>query len=240
MNAHLEIVKQRWLKFMCFLLVSLALMLTTGGWAQANPLDQLFRQKPLICQNQTYALCAGSRCFVYNNVAYCTCDVLNGNSISAPLTYDNSNVCIVNAEGVNNGYMVSTFSLPPDLSDSIVAPSGNQALYTCPRTSSAAYAKCDGGICFTSTMGKSFPGSKTPLGNNQIVCSCPIKRANPIQGLQIYGPYPCQESYFQYCDPRVANNDNGSTLYEATTIGSTETGIRLLYGSVPPLNTCRP
>jgi len=234
MNAQPESVKQRLLKFMCLLLVLLALVLTTGGWARANPLDQLFRQKPVICQNQTYALCAGSRCFVYNNVAYCTCDMLNGDSISEPFTYDNSNVCSVNAEGVNNGYMVSTFSLP----ESIVAPSGNQALYTCPRTSRAAYAKCDGGICFTSTAGNSFPGSNTSLGNNQIVCSCPVKRANPIQGLQIIGPYPCQESFFRYCDPRIANNENGSTLYDGTSIGSTETGINLLYGSVPPLNTC--
>ena len=200
MNAQPESVKQRLLKFMCLLLVSLALVLTAGGWALADDLAQLFgQQQPLICKNQTYALCAGARCFVYNNVAYCTCNVLNGDSVSQPLTYDNSNVCSVNAEGVNNGYMVSTFSLPT----SIVAPSGNQALYTCPRTSIAAYAKCDGGICFTSTTGNSFPGSNTPLGNNQIVCSCPITRANPILGLQIIGPYPCQASFFgggiDYC-----------------------------------------
>ncbi len=221
---------------------ALAPMLAAGGSARAaddaaDPLAGLLAQDtPVICRDQTYALCAGASCFVYNDVAYCTCDVLNGDSISAPFKYDNSNVCSVNAQGPSNGYVVSTFSLP----ESIVAPSGNQALYICPRTSLAAYAKCDGGICFTSTTGNSFPGSNTPLGNNQIVCSCPVKRANPIQGLEIIGPYPCQESFFRYCDRTVANNDNGSTLYDGTSIGSTVTGTRLLYGSVPPLNTCLP
>ena len=218
-----------------------ALALTAAGPARAandgvDPLVGLLaRDTPVICPDQTYALCAGASCFVFNDVAYCTCDVKTGNSISAPFKYDSSNVCSVNAEGANNGYMVSTFSLP----ESIVAPSGNQALYICPRTSRAAYAKCDGGICFTSTSGASFPGSNTPLGNNQIVCSCPVERANPLQGLEIIGPYPCQESFFRYCNPTVANGDNGSTLYDGTSIGSTATGIRLLYGGVPPLNTCR-
>jgi hypothetical protein len=219
-----------------------ALGLTAGGPARgadgggADPLAGLFsRNKPVICRDQTYALCAGASCFVFNDVAYCTCDVLKGDSISAPFNYDSSNVCSVNAEGVNNGYMVSTFSLP----ESLVAPSGNQALYACPRSSLAAYAKCDGGICFTSSTGRSFPGSNTPLGDNQIMCSCPIERANPIQGLEIIGPYPCEESFFQNCDRTVANKDTGSTLYDGTSIGSTEIGTRLLYGSVPPLNTCQ-
>jgi hypothetical protein len=195
----------------------------------------LGRAKPVICRDQTYALCAGASCFVFNDVAYCTCNVLQGDSISAPFKYDNSNICSLNAEGANNGYMASTFSLP----QSLVAPSGDQALYRCPRSSAAAYAKCDGGICFKSTTGTSFPGSTTPVGDDQIVCSCPIERANPIQGLEIIGPYPCQERFFQNCDPAVANNDNGSTLYDGTAIGATVTGIRLLYGDVPRLNICR-
>ena len=217
-----------------------ALALTAGGSARAaddsvNFLRGLLaRNKPVICRDQTYALCAGAGCFVFNDVAYCGCDVRKGNSVSAPFKYDNGNVCSVNAEGANNGYMVSTFSLP----DSIVAPSGDQALYICPRTSRAAYAKCDGGICFTSTQGRSFPGLGR-LGSNQIVCSCPVETANPLQGLEIIGPYPCQEAFFRYCDPTAANNDTGSTLYDGTSIGSTVTGIYLLYGSVPALNTCR-
>ena len=197
----------------------------------------LARNKPVICRDQTYALCTGVSCFVFNNVAYCGCDVRKGDSISTPFTYDNGNgnVCSLNADGADNGYMVSTFSPP----ESIIAPSGNQALYACPRTSSAAYARCDGGICFTSTIGHTAPGSDTPLSNNQIVCSCPIDRANPIQGLEIIGPYPCQESFFENCDSAVATGDTGSSLSEGTSIGATVRGTRLLTGSVPPLNTCR-
>jgi hypothetical protein len=219
-----------------------ALVLTGGGQAfsadrsEADFLAGLLgRAKPVICRDQTYALCAGASCFVFNDIAYCTCNVLQGDSISSPFHYDNSNICSLNAQGVNNGYMASTFSLP----QSIVAPSGDQALYRCPRSSVAAYAKCDGAICFTSTTGSTFPGSNTPLEDNQIVCSCPIERANPVQGLEIIGPYPCQEAFFQNCDPAAANSKTGSTLYDGTSIGSTVTGIRLLDGDVPPLNTCR-
>jgi hypothetical protein len=220
-----------------------ALVLTTPGPARSaeNPTDYLLgllgkgRNKPVVCKDQTYALCAGASCFVFNDVAYCSCDVLKGNSVSAPFNYDHSNVCAVNANGVTSGYMVSTFSLP----EAIVAPNGNRALYVCPRTSTANYAKCDGGICFTSTIGHSFPGSDTPSGDNQIVCSCPVERANPIQGLEIIGPYPCEEEFFRNCEPEVANSNTGATLYDGTSIGSTRTGIRILTGDVPPLNVCR-
>src|SRR5688500_1513331 len=53
-----------------------------------------------ICHNQTYALCAVSSCLVFNGVAYCTCDVKRGDSISLPFRYGRGNdVCSVNAEG---------------------------------------------------------------------------------------------------------------------------------------------
>ncbi|MBV9813816.1 MAG: hypothetical protein JO326_13795 [Acetobacteraceae bacterium] len=219
------------------------LVLMAGGPARAadgdatDPLAGLFgRGRPVICQDQTYALCAGASCFTFNGVAYCKCGVRNGKSISSPFNYDdNQNICSLNAEGANNGYMASTFSLP----DSLKAPSGNQALYVCPRTSHAAYAKCDGGICFKSTTGRSFPGSDTPLADDQIVCSCPVETANPVQGLEIIGPYPCQKSFFENCDRAVANDDTGSRLYDGTSIGSTVTGTFLLNGYVPPLNTCQ-
>ena len=80
--------------------LTVALALTAGGPAHgadnsaADFLAGLLGQnKPVICHDQTYALCAGARCFVFNDVAYCTCDVLEGNSISAPFKYDSSNVC---------------------------------------------------------------------------------------------------------------------------------------------------
>ena len=90
-----------------------------------------------ICKNQIYALCAAAHCFVLNDVAYCKCDVEFGDSISLAFSFDDQDVCTVNAEGRKNGYMVSTFSVPP----SIIKPSGNMAMYTCPgETSDGAYA----------------------------------------------------------------------------------------------------
>jgi len=96
--------------------------------------------------------------------------------------------------------MVSTFSLP----ESVVAPNGDKALYDCPAsTSTGAYAQCDGGLCFTSTKGQSFPGFAEPLNEGQVICSCPTVVANPataLTGYQIAGPYPCEPSFFANCD----------------------------------------
>jgi hypothetical protein len=220
--------------------IVLALALFAGGPAfgadnGADPVASFsLPQRPVVCQDQTYALCAGARCLVFNDVAYCSCGVKKGNSVSAPFNYDNTNVCRVNADGVNNGYMVSTFSLP----ESLRAPYGRQALYVCPRTSTASYAKCDGGICFTSTQGMSFPGLGMQA-SNEIVCSCPIETANAVQGLEIIGPFPCEQSFFRNCESAVANNKTGTTLYDGTAIGSTVIGTYVLNGRVPPLNTCR-
>ena len=115
-----------------------ALALAAGGpaWAAggSDAADGVVGQdKPIICDNQTYALCAGASCFVFNNVAYCSCTVHTGRSISSPFKYGpggTSNICTVNGQGPGNGYMASTFSLP----DSLKAPRGRQALYKCPRT----------------------------------------------------------------------------------------------------------
>lgn len=217
-----------------------AFALTAGGQTRDgstgdDPLAGLpFSERPVVCSDQTYALCAGSTCFVFNDVAYCSCDVKHGNSVSSPFKSSAGNVCVVNGNGVNNGYMVSTFSLP----DSLRAPRGSQALYTCPRSSTASYAKCDGGICFTSTSGKSFPGLGVQAGN-EIVCSCPIETANSTQGLEIIGPYPCQQKFFENCNRNVATSDTGSTLYDGTSIGSTVIGTFVLNGYVPLLNNCR-
>jgi hypothetical protein len=198
------------------------------------------RKGTVICRNQEYALCAGVRCFVYNNVAYCRCDLLYGDSISRSLSYAGGNVCTVNAEGPSNGFVVSTFSVPT----SIVAPFGNQALYFCPPTANpGAYASCDGGICFASTRGQSFPGLGQ-LGENQIVCSCPITMdaSGPaaLLGHQIFGPYPCQASFFKNCTSAVANTNNGTTIYEGAPTGSYGLGALQLSGKVPRFNMCFP
>lgn len=218
-------------------LLALALGLVAARPVRADPVKDFLAQfKPVICSNQTYGLCAGASCFVFNDVAYCSCDVKKGRSISSPFPYDdNKDICSLNAEGASNGYMASTFSTPK----SILAPYGKQAVYVCPRSSRAAYAKCDGGVCFTSTSGHTFPGSDKSLGQDQVICSCPIENATARQGLEIIGPYPCQKDFFKLCDSDVATGANGSTLYDGTSIGSTLIGATILDGRIPHLNVCR-
>ena len=115
-------------------------------------------------------------------------------------------------------------------------------LITCPAgTSDGAYAQCDGGLCFTSTEEKSFPGFDRPLGQNQIICSCPITVANPSTaklGYQIAGPHPCQASFFQNCKKATANRKTGSTIYVGAPTGTPRFLTRQLYGTVPPINEC--
>jgi hypothetical protein len=176
-----------------------------------------------------------------DGVAYCQCDVMAGDSISLTDSYgDGQNVCSVNAQGVGNGYMVSTYSLP----SAVLAPDGNQALYTCPAsTSNGSYAQCDGGLCFTSTQGASFPGFDAPLSNSQIICSCPITTADPSTartGYQIVGPYPCQKSFFKNCHRTTANKKTGSIINVGAPAGAARNLTRLLDGNVPPINQCLP
>jgi hypothetical protein len=192
-----------------------------------------------ICKAQTYALCATASCTVLNQVAYCKCDVKTGDSISLPLQVDGQDVCSINANGAENGYMVSTFSVP----ESVVSPDGDQALYTCPAaTSDGGYAQCDGGFCFTSSEGSSFPGFDKTLGQANIICACPITVPDPATariGYQIAGPYPCDNSYFRYCKSEVANTRTGSTVKVGAPTGTARFLARQLNGSVPPLQECR-
>jgi hypothetical protein len=193
-----------------------------------------------ICEDQTYALCAVASCFVLNGVAYCRCDIKHGDSISLPFNYDHDkNICTINAEGKNNGYMISTFSVAP----SLLPPHGDMAIYDCPAaTSTGAYAQCDGGVCFTSTRGQSFPGAAEPLQKSQIICSCPITVADPstaFTGYQIAGPFPCQRSFFKSCNSATANTKTGSQIFVGAPTGVARLLTRELLGYVPPLNHCR-
>ena len=208
----------------------------------SSPESPTSRNPFRILDNQTYALCAVASCFIFNEVAYCKCDVEFGDSISDTLGYDDGkNVCTVNEEGAATGsYMVSTFSVP----DSVLKsnPNADQAIYTCPGGSDGAYAQCDGGICATSTQGQSFPGFDEPLANDEIICSCPItqqRRINPV-GYQIAGPYPCQQSFFENCEKKTANNKTGSTLYVGSPTGIFDLASFLLTGSIPKTHKCLP
>ena len=194
-----------------------------------------------ICEGQTYALCATAPCFVFNGVAYCKCDVEHGDSISLPFSYgSDQNVCSANAAGVGNGYMISTYSLP----ESLRAPGGDMALYTCPAGSSnAAYAQCDGGYCFESTSGSSFPGFAQTLAEDEIICSCPITVANPetaYVGFQIAGPWPCQQEFFDNCKSPPAGKSTGDTIYVGAPTGTGALLTKLLDGDLPPLHRCEP
>jgi hypothetical protein len=190
-----------------------------------------------ICKDQTYALCATASCTVINKVAYCQCDIKHGDSISLPLPVGGQDVCSINAAGVGNGYMVSTFSVP----ESVVAPHGDQALYNCPAGSDGGYGQCDGGMCFTSSTGREFPGFNQPLGRAQIICACPVSvtPGSPV-GFQIAGPYPCDNSYFRYCKSQFANTRTGSTVKVGAPTGSARLLAQRLNGSAPPMHVCLP
>ena len=221
----------------------------------------------LILKNQKYALCADASCFTFNQVAYCQCDLLKGDSISLPFEFgQNENVCTVNQEGDGNGYRVSTFSVPKQTE----FPGGNFAVYTCPGENNkgkyggvsaavGSYAQCDGGLCFTSTRGANFP-SFEKLRKNEIVCSCPVatncekSSANP-DGHQIAGPYDsvtgCDPNACLRCDAAALTDLECKTANPASFVGiqedlpvgaATGTGsllsCTLLGGNVPELNGC--
>jgi hypothetical protein len=100
--------------------LAVGLILAAGGSARAD--DTTSPKFFKICNGTTpdgktmvpHALCAVASCFVFNGLAYCKCDVAQGDSISLPFEFDDGqDICTVNAEGVGNGYMASTFSFPP-------------------------------------------------------------------------------------------------------------------------------
>lgn len=242
----------RWLRLArAFAFVAVALMfgaLTHAGGAVAQESQVYQVPTPIpskggaftICDHQTYALCATAKCTMFNKVAYCTCDVKHGKSISLSQDYNGGDVCTFNAQGRKNGYMVSTFSTPP----SVIKPKGDEAIYTCPAdTSDGTYAQCDGGVCFRSSQGQHFPGTKGKIAKDEIICACPTTTADPStakKGYQIVGPYPCQKDFFKYCKKKVSNTKNGSEMYVGAPAGSATYLTEQLYGKVPPINRCLP
>lgn len=218
-------------RFVRAMFVLPALMALTAG-AQEKPIS--------ICERQRYALCAAASCLVYNELAYCKCNLEFGASISeSDAISGGRDICSVNRQGYLNGYVMSTYSLPPS-----VVLGGNQAIYTCPgATANGAYAQCDGGFCFASTRGRRFPGFPERLTANEIICSCPITVAVPgpqSVGYQIVGPYPCQESFFDNCTSTTANTTTGSGIVVGAPTGTPRFLTRMLDGGVPRLNHCLP
>jgi hypothetical protein len=57
----------------------------------------------------------------------------------------------------------------------------------------------------------------------QIICSYPITQAKPSADGQIYQilrPYPCEQSFFNYCNDDTANSKTGATIYVGAPIDS--------------------
>jgi hypothetical protein len=237
-----------------------AIQMLTAISGFAFHLDPLPNPEPpfVICQNQRYALCAAASCFVYNGLAYCKCDLKKGDSISLQLDYSTpsgvQNVCDANRQGVRNGYMISTFSLPKD-----VIAGGNAAVYTCPGSADVgsgvvapvAYGQCDGGFCFKSTRGRRIPGFTHRLRRNQIICSCPISTdatagSSDSFGYQVFGAYNPNAPIGNRCDPNacaacsVPNpTSNGATILVGAPTGSPKFLTLKLDGApLPNINEC--
>ncbi len=171
----------------------------------ASELEKAKNGKFKICPESakapdTYALCFTAECWTLDGVAYCKCDLKNGESISLPFKYredgKKKDVCDLFLESVDNGFTVSTYSPPRQMQkdyEPVVEKLGPpMALYTCPGASgqdSGYSAQCDGGLCFNSSSGTDFPGLGA-IGEDQIVCSCPPIANIPI-GFQIAGPWSC-------------------------------------------------
>jgi len=239
-------------------IIAVALALFAPVPSAAFHLDPPLAPEPpfVVCQNQTYALCAAASCFIYNLVAYCQCDVMKGDSISLQLAFSTAtgkeNVCDVNAQGKTNGFMVSTFSLP-----AAVVRGGSEAVYTCPGPNNAgsgvpapvAYGQCDGGLGFTSTTNKTFPGFEGKL-HKEIIASCPTSiGASPQNsnafGYQIFGAYHPQAPVGQRCDASACTacgisnpTANGSILPVGAPTGVGKFLTQQLTGSVPTVNEC--
>jgi hypothetical protein len=177
----------------------MALLLTASNGTFANPVCGDFAYLP----QQPYALCAGADTWNFDGITYAKCAKMNGNSISLPQSYPpNNDISSVNAIGISqtDAYIVSTYS-PPDPSQ--------YAVYSCNKRGS--YAQCDGGICFSNTSGKAFPGLGQ-VEESEIICSCPITTSSAYQ---VFGPAECPKTraeYDQICGAGLNSANNGKHL----------------------------
>lgn len=222
------------------------LVATTGGLspvaAAESPSSEAFGPVTIL-QNQRYGLCALATAFVFDGVAYAKCDIKYGESISFTLSYptvtlpgqpavvidSGGDVASVNKTGnKDNSYMVSTFSLP----------TSNVGVYVCPAGSAGSYAQCDGGICFRSTSGTTFPGLGS-VARGEIVCSCPVVTPGPTAQLSYFqaGPLPCLNGaqYKALCNAPVRN---GSTLYIGAPAPTLKHLTSLLNGNTGAITMC--
>jgi hypothetical protein len=179
--------------------------------------------------NQPYALCAGAETVNFDEVTYAKCKLMRGNSLSAGLQYPeavNPAINVIPREGniatvnkgspASKGYVVSTYSPPAGA----VSPRKDLALYTC--NEGGSYAQCDGGICFTSTRGKTSP-LWGKVGPKEIICSCPV--VTTATSFQVFGPGQCpttRATYDAVCATNATAKNNGAVLYIGSPTGGPE------------------
>lgn len=257
-------IRTTWLP--CLVMALLVALCPLTGLAEAGADATPAPAQPsafAICPDQpgatkTFALCATATCWTLDGVAYCKCDVKHQPSISAPFNYrengERKNVCDLLQAGRGNGFTVSTYATPrqvsKDYDQSVEHLGPPMALYTCAAGAnpSAVSAQCDGGLCFTSTRGREFPGFGK-LKDDEIICSCPIV-TNAQTGFQIAGPWSCAPGDKNIdghcCDEayakRYCNVDNTNRTGTSIAVGSPSGSARLLSteldGEVPRLNRC--
>lgn len=193
--------------------------------------------------NQQYALCAGAETVNFDEVTYAKCKIMRGTSISAELKYpfptdetinsipNSGNIATVNRRVPGGkGYIVSTYTPPAG----VYSPRRDLALYTCDQGS---YAQCDGGLCFTSTTGKSSP-LWGKVKNNEIICSCPVTTTSTP--FQIFGPGTCPTTAAEYdkvCAKNVTAAVNGAILYIGSPAGGPQ-ALAACLGQSTTFNTC--
>jgi hypothetical protein len=118
-------------------------------------------------------------------------------------------------------------------------------MYTCNSGAGYLYGQCDGGLCFDSTRGKTFPFFEK-LHDNEIICSCPIANSTQV-GFQIFGPalgngddnfdstVHCDRKFKQeYCD--VTSSSTGTMTAVGAITGGIELFAKILESQ--PINRC--
>jgi len=191
-----------------------ALLILISQSSFAKPACDSFAYLP----QQPYALCAGADTWNFDGITYAKCAKMNGNSVSLTQSYPpNNDISTVNSLGISQGsaYIVSTYS-PPS--------STQYAVYSCNKR--GAYAQCDGGICFSNTSGKVFPGLGQ-VKDTEIICSCPITTSSSYQ---VFGPAECPKTraeYDQICGSGIKSSKNGQHLK----IGSPRKNLSIQFTS---------
>ncbi len=213
------------------LLASFLTITVTGSSAQTTTTCTGLPGSYVKLVDQPYALCAGAETVNFDEITYAKCAIMKGTSISATQAYPfpkvnlfnsvsgSGNIATVNQGApTEGGYMVSTYSPPAGALETSARP--ELALYTC--NDGGTYAQCDGGLCFTSTIGRSSPlwGDVRP---NQIICSCPVTTTKT--SFQVFGPGRCpktQAEYDRVCAANASAINNGAILYIGAPTGSPE------------------